>query len=53
MIVRAYLGGSSPTYLILNAKMGSNPCFLFGIGLEKCRAGLELADNNAHNKYRP
>ena len=29
--------------------MGSNPCFLFGIGLEKCRAGLELTDNNTTN----
>lgn len=50
MIARDYLWGSSPSYLILNAKMGSNPCFLFGIGLEKCRAALELAVNNTHDK---
>lgn len=39
--------------MILNAKMGSNPCFLFGIGLEECRAGLELAINNTQDKYMP
>lgn len=36
-----------------NAKPSSNPCFLFGIGLEKCRAGLESAVNNTQDKYMP
>lgn len=33
--------------------MGSNPCFLFGIGLEECRAGLELAVNNTTTNMCP
>jgi hypothetical protein len=33
-IARDYKKESRPGYLILNAKMGSNPCFLFGVGLK-------------------
>lgn len=29
-----YMLENSPGHLILHAKMGSNPCFLFGIGLK-------------------
>lgn len=51
VMARDYMGESSSGNLILNAKMVSNPCFLFGVGLKKCRAGLELAVNNTQDKY--